>query len=164
MFHVSFFCIRENCAEDEVTLKAIQDARSWQLAHLDLVPPGRPSPQVIAETRGYVLPTADSIQIETDAAWNEGSHQCGMGWIGRNLYGTSVFIGSASSSHVISALTGEALAVRASLKEAWSRKILAGHIKSDSQVLMEGEELCADHEDQFLQRAYQLHLMFHYRK
>ncbi|CAH8261577.1 unnamed protein product [Arabidopsis lyrata] len=156
--------VRENCAEDEVTLKAIQDARSWQLAHLDLVPPGRPSPQVIAETRGYVLPTADSIQIETDAAWNEGSHQCGMGWIGRNLYGTSVFIGSASSSHVISALTGEALAVRASLKEAWSRKILAGHIKSDSQVLMEGEELCADHEDQFLQRAYQLHLMFHYRK
>lgn len=78
-----------------------------------------------------------SFLLETDAAWCEGNRHCGLGWIGRNTSGSPVFKGSAFATFVPSALTGEALAVVAALKDALSGGFSDVHLKSDSKPLID---------------------------
>ncbi|CAL9231879.1 unnamed protein product, partial [Arabidopsis halleri] len=124
-------------SEDEAIQKAVQETRIWQQAQWDLAPAGPSTLHSSMATFKSSLPLANSIQIETDAAWSENNLLCGLGWIGRSSHGSSIFKGSAFSTHVLSALTGEAIAVREALLEALSKNYLIVHIKSDSKVLMD---------------------------
>ncbi|CAL9242418.1 unnamed protein product [Arabidopsis halleri] len=124
-------------SEEETTLAAISEAKAWQHAQWAMEKPKTPlAPRNMEPSPAGNLPTV-SLMMELDAAWNERNHLCGMGWIGRDSQGLICFKGSASSTHVISALSGEALAVRAALREASTRRFTSVCIRSDSKVLVD---------------------------
>ncbi|CAL9238198.1 unnamed protein product, partial [Arabidopsis halleri] len=124
-------------SEEETLLKAIQEAKNWQSAQLDSVPLENALPRIAAEPYEPSYSDANTICLESDAAWNENAFTCGMGWIGRTSSGSPVFKGTSFTPHVPSALTGEALAVSAALSDALSRGFTKIHLKSDSKVFMD---------------------------
>ncbi|XP_020887659.1 uncharacterized protein LOC110230063 [Arabidopsis lyrata subsp. lyrata] len=124
-------------SEEETLLKAIQEAKNWQSAQLESVPLEKALPRNASEPFEPSYSDANTICLESDAAWNENAFTCGMGWIGRTYSGSPVFKGTSFTMHVSSALTGEALAVSAALSDALSRGFTKIHLKSDSKVLMD---------------------------
>ncbi|KAF3562945.1 hypothetical protein DY000_02012255 [Brassica cretica] len=77
----------------------------------------------------------ETTLCNTDAAWNPSSREAGLGWI-FSTHETSTFQGLQFQTHVQSAITAEALAVRAALTHTIHLDVIKIWLRSDSLGLI----------------------------
>lgn len=117
----------------ETLSHALSLAREWQQAQSIPADP-TPKPPTQAPRREV---SGDTCVCYTDAAWIAKSKAAGFGWTFTNRLEGSCREGSASSYHIRSALTAEAVAIHSALQQALSLGIKTISIASDAKQVIE---------------------------
>ncbi|XP_056850658.1 uncharacterized protein LOC108824595 [Raphanus sativus] len=123
-------------SETEMVAKAIKAAKEWQAS--------LPDRKFVSDSPKDCHPSNSLPQVPahchlmcSDAAWNGSSFQGGLAWICKDAANTVTFQGTESRRYVSSALTAEALALKAGLSKAISSNIKDVICCSDSKVLID---------------------------
>ncbi|CAE6260703.1 unnamed protein product [Arabidopsis arenosa] len=117
-------------SEEEVVLKAINDARSWMEAQL-LLPKTVNGPQ----EKPIPQPNPEYTSCYVDAAWIK-SGFCGLGWLLQDENKVKISEKKVSKSFVGSALIAETMAMQSALVDAQSAVVRQLNVFSDCKVLI----------------------------
>ncbi|KAL0799970.1 hypothetical protein Bca101_055145 [Brassica carinata] len=114
---------------EETLSKAIRDAKEWGLAKEKLK-----TSTALKSSFGSAEPDIPTCSV--DGAWHADYKCAGFGWFIQDKKNGVEHKGAGARSHVGSALTAEALAVRGALQQAASAGFTSIQILSDSSVLV----------------------------
>ena len=115
----------------EAISQAIVQAKEWSVAQefqIPSPPPKKSIPRPILNM--------DTIRGFSDASWRDTTHEAGFGWILIDQLTNHEIQGSATASHISSALTAEATALLLAIKHAIDLNFKNISFASDSQTLI----------------------------